>query len=613
MPHRHKVEDADMSFRIDADTRAIINQSPVRKKLIQYDHKSERFTFEIPKTVDYHDMSLCDTIEIHFMNVGSNTNEVSADVYVVDDMHVSEDGKSVIFTWLIARSATRYAGTLTFMIRFLCHNEDLIVYSWGTDMYKGILIGDAYNNSDTSLSDDLREVTSVPRMSYLDAEAIAENTNRPFSIELHQALIDRDRVYIEDGGNTGVSPLYYLSANADAQFNPWGYESISAMCEDYVNYKWTPETVVKDTHYTEATVDGKTTYHPRLFSVVARMHDGSVRGTTNDKSSDDTLTNKGFVTGKLSLKIDKNSISASDTTLHRDQDKVLYRAKNGGNYSGIPVAVESVVNAQGVAAKSIPRFNANSELMGSTRNTSSDGTEEKDENGTVIGYSNGSLVNLGYAKKLINGAIKDHNHDTKYAPKSTDPNGYANAGHEHDDDYASKTDFNKYSFANFANKTNTDTDANAKNGYHVLSFGDKAKSLYAVRVDGSSSIASSIAQRLSDSTLRAKMRLNTTVPFATTYDADTLINYEYLNHRLSSYTDAKFAPTGVAEIPQRSAAGEIMCKVPTDENGAYDAENCTAINKEYLDHRLTAIPTDDHIKDLINTTIGGIVDGTVKF
>ena len=95
-----------MSFRIDADTRAIINQSPVRKKLIQYDHKSERFTFEIPKTVDYHDMSLCDTIEIHFMNVGSNTNEVSADVYVVDDMHVSEDGKSVIFTWLIARNRT---------------------------------------------------------------------------------------------------------------------------------------------------------------------------------------------------------------------------------------------------------------------------------------------------------------------------------------------------------------------------------------------------------------------------------------------------------------------------------------------------------------------------
>ena len=598
MPHKHSVYDTDMHFRIDAETRAIINQSQVRKKLIQYDHKSERLTFELPKEIDGHDMSLCDKIEIHYMNVGSNVGEVSADMYVVDDKQISKDDtKVVIFSWLIGSSATVYAGSLTFMIRFLCHDSGLITYSWGTDMYKGISVGEAYNNGDMVGNDNLFEVTAVPRMTVLDSAMIVENASRPFSDELHQALINTERVYVENPGNESVSPIYYLSANAYAQFNPWGYESKEEMCNAYAAHGWTPETVKLLEHYKEATVDGKTTYHPRLFSVVARTLDGAVRGTINDKSSDDTLTNHGFVKGKLSLKIDKNSISASDTTPHYNQDKVLYRAKNGGAYSGIPVAVESVVNDQGVAAQSIPRFNGNSELIGSTSDTSSDGTEEKDADGNVTGYTNGALVNKGYAKNLIKRAIKDHNHDDAYAAKA-------------------------YSFANFANQSGTDDDENAGNGYHVLSFGDKAKSLYAVRVAGSSSISSSIAQRLADGSLRAKMRASTSDNFADSYDATTLINYEYLNHRLSSYDGkVKLNPEGTADIPQRSAEGEIRCNMPEA------ISDQTVVNKKYLFDTLSGyaktsdipsldgyaktddIPTDEHINDLIDTALGGILNG----
>lgn len=66
MAHKHSVYDTDPHFAIDPITRAITNQSTTKTQLMQYDHNSERFTFEIPRLVDGHDMKLCDKIEIHY-------------------------------------------------------------------------------------------------------------------------------------------------------------------------------------------------------------------------------------------------------------------------------------------------------------------------------------------------------------------------------------------------------------------------------------------------------------------------------------------------------------------------------------------------------------------
>ena len=52
MAHQHGVYDTDKHFVIDSNTRKIENQSKSKITLIQNDHDSERFTFEIPRYVE---------------------------------------------------------------------------------------------------------------------------------------------------------------------------------------------------------------------------------------------------------------------------------------------------------------------------------------------------------------------------------------------------------------------------------------------------------------------------------------------------------------------------------------------------------------------------------
>ena len=55
MPHTHPVVDSNLHFVINPLTREITNNSK-KVKLMQYDHASEIFTFEIPRYVDGHDI-----------------------------------------------------------------------------------------------------------------------------------------------------------------------------------------------------------------------------------------------------------------------------------------------------------------------------------------------------------------------------------------------------------------------------------------------------------------------------------------------------------------------------------------------------------------------------
>ena len=108
MAHKHSIYDTDPHFSIDPATRAITNLSEKKTKIIQYDHNSERFTFEMPRLIDGHDMSLCDKIEIHFINISANKNQQNADVYLCDDVQLSHDDENVvIFSWLISQNATQ--------------------------------------------------------------------------------------------------------------------------------------------------------------------------------------------------------------------------------------------------------------------------------------------------------------------------------------------------------------------------------------------------------------------------------------------------------------------------------------------------------------------------
>lgn len=151
MPAKHKIYDSDAHFIIDPITRSMSCDSK-KVQLMQHDHNSERFTFEIPRYVEGHDMLDCE-VQIHYINAGSG--ESSSDVYIVDDVQLSPLSDTMVTgSWLISGKATKYAGTLNFSIRFVCFEETNIVYQWFTDTYIGIKIAKGIYNSDVSESDE---------------------------------------------------------------------------------------------------------------------------------------------------------------------------------------------------------------------------------------------------------------------------------------------------------------------------------------------------------------------------------------------------------------------------------------------------------------------------
>ena len=152
MSHLHSIVDTDLHFSINPITREILNESEIPKNLIQGDHDSERFSFSIPRYIEEHDMSLCNKVEVHFINISAaNKNDKSADVYIVDDVKLSPDSNDIIvFSWLISGNATKYAGTLSFLIKFKCLTDTDIDYEWNTAVYSDISIGTGMNNGEAA-------------------------------------------------------------------------------------------------------------------------------------------------------------------------------------------------------------------------------------------------------------------------------------------------------------------------------------------------------------------------------------------------------------------------------------------------------------------------------
>ena len=147
MAHTHNVIDDDLRFIIDPSTREIGNGSQ-KVKLMQYDHNSEQFTFEIPRFVEGHDMSLCNSIRVNYININKSTREQHPGVYEVSDIQVEED--NIIFSWLVSRNATQYVGPLNFLIKFMCFDEDSnVIYEWHTDIFKNASVSTGMNNEES--------------------------------------------------------------------------------------------------------------------------------------------------------------------------------------------------------------------------------------------------------------------------------------------------------------------------------------------------------------------------------------------------------------------------------------------------------------------------------
>lgn len=150
---KHPVYDTDLHFTIDPTTRALIAQMK-KLTLVQGSHNSERFTFDFPRMVEGHDLSLCDLVEVHFLNIDAITKETSPGTYGVDDVQVcEEDDQRITFSWLIDGRATKFGGTMSFSIHFKCMGDGKLLYRWPTAIFSGILISDGIDHGEAVMED----------------------------------------------------------------------------------------------------------------------------------------------------------------------------------------------------------------------------------------------------------------------------------------------------------------------------------------------------------------------------------------------------------------------------------------------------------------------------
>ena len=155
MGHTHTpdiIVDPDPHFTINTTTRAITKAEDNKKvSLIQYDHNSERFSFDIDRIIEGHDILDCNRIQIHYINMdSSNRSKRNIGLYQVDDLTVHpEDSTKATFTWLISEQATQCIGTLSFLVSFSCVNEDETLYRWNSSIYSLITIAPGIDNNNS--------------------------------------------------------------------------------------------------------------------------------------------------------------------------------------------------------------------------------------------------------------------------------------------------------------------------------------------------------------------------------------------------------------------------------------------------------------------------------
>ena len=187
MAHVHIIVDHDKHFIIDPITKKIQPENPEKNKLVRYDHNSERYTFEMDRMLEGHDMSLCDIVQIHYINVSSNKQKKNEDIYEVNDLGLlSGNEDRIAFTWLVSRNATMLDGILTFAIRFACSNGDSIDYELHTEIFSSISISNTIINNGQSIVEEYSDILNQWKKELFGIEGTIQTAKRESLAAINQ-------------------------------------------------------------------------------------------------------------------------------------------------------------------------------------------------------------------------------------------------------------------------------------------------------------------------------------------------------------------------------------------------------------------------------------------
>lgn len=249
--HLHEMRDTDKHFIIDPVTRAITNANAAKNKLIQFDHNSEIFTFEIPQYVDGHDMNKCDKVEIHYINIDGKTKEQSKDLFNAkaaaktdSDLVFNLEGEKLLFCWKISGNATKYAGSLNFLVCFSCLDDaGAITYKWHTDIFKGIIISDGLSNTE-AVAEQYSDVLEQWKKELENASGSGSGSGGSYVVNI---IDNGDDTFRTDKTFSQISEAIAAGKEAVCVFGTYHYQLVSCTdtkivfsvseCEGVISYK----------------------------------------------------------------------------------------------------------------------------------------------------------------------------------------------------------------------------------------------------------------------------------------------------------------------------------------------------------------------------------------
>lgn len=155
MAHTHSVTDTDIHFEIDGVTRSVKNVTETKTMLVQFDHNSERFTFKLPRYVDGHDLSLCNMVRVHYINIEKSKRTQNSGISEITDLAVcTDDQQYVTCSWLVPNTATQLAGSLHFVVQFACEENGKALYSWNTAKHTSVIVADGIDCGDAVVTEN---------------------------------------------------------------------------------------------------------------------------------------------------------------------------------------------------------------------------------------------------------------------------------------------------------------------------------------------------------------------------------------------------------------------------------------------------------------------------
>ena len=211
MAHIHGVFDSDAHFSVDPITKTLKNESSQKTTVIQKDHNSERFTFEIPRMIEGHDMSLCNDVKVHYINIDASTKQENKGVYAVDDLQISpEDDQVVICSWLVSGNATQLKGPLSFSISYSCVTDDLD-YCLNTAAYKAISVAEGVYCGDY-VAEEYADILVKWEQELVDAGGVTdEQVQEALNAYLAEHGITENDPTVPDWAKAPSKPGYNLS------------------------------------------------------------------------------------------------------------------------------------------------------------------------------------------------------------------------------------------------------------------------------------------------------------------------------------------------------------------------------------------------------------------